>query len=292
MANKLLGQHFLRNAAVAEKIVRAVAPQRGEVIFEVGMGHGELTRPLARACADAHAKLFSLEKDRALVDAAMTAEPAAGPAAVPAQGVEIVQGDALEFFASERFVQETAGNTYKVVGNIPYYLTGRLLRIMNEAAHRPARCVFMVQKEVAERLTAQPPRMNRLAASVQFSAEPTIIAAVPRENFQPVPEVDSAVVVLNAKLDDTKPDVRDSADPGAGSSAPYYAAVHALFAQPRKTVLNNIAASSLLTAKGTNKQMIEEDLVRTGLNPAARPQNLSIDDIMKIARIFFTNVRR
>ena len=88
----------------------------------------------------------------------------------------------------------------KIVGNIPYYITGKLLRIISELEHKPERTVLLIQKEVALRICATPPDMNRLAASVQFWADAEIIAHVPRNDFSPAPEVDSAVVVLNAKI--------------------------------------------------------------------------------------------
>ncbi|MCL4527980.1 MAG: rRNA adenine N(6)-methyltransferase family protein [Chloroflexi bacterium] len=214
MANKLLGQHFLRNAAVAEKIAHAVMPRRGEIVFEIGAGHGELTRLLARTCTVNGARLLSIEKDAALADAL------SGSLAPGENGaIEIVHGDALKFFASARLKEEVRNHPYRVVGNIPYYLTGRLLRILSEVERWPVRCVIMIQREVAERIMAQPPHMNRLAASVQFWAEPSILTTVSKENFQPMPAVDSAVIMLDSK--------------NTVFSARYYAAVRALFAQPR-----------------------------------------------------------
>lgn len=269
MANKLLGQHFLKNPAVAKKIIHALAPQRGEVIVEIGAGHGELTRELAKACAENDCKLFSIEKDRALAERLAAERPVKD-----LDHARIVHGDALTLFAAGFPEKEAAGRPYKIVGNIPYYLTGRLLRLMSERPRHPLRCVFMLQKEVAERIVAKPPHMNRLAASVQFWAEPKIVAVVPKENFYPIPKVNSAVVALDAKLD---------AKPDKPQLAPrYYAALRALFAQPRKTILNNLIGKS---TKGKNE--IASAIRESGLDPSDRPQNATVEAIARIAEALF-----
>jgi 16S rRNA (adenine1518-N6/adenine1519-N6)-dimethyltransferase len=131
----------------------------------------------------------------------------------------------------------------------------------------------MVQKEVAERICAEPPRMNRLAASVQFWAQPKIIARVPRTDFSPPPEVESAVVEFTVRA------------PAIGNGLPeerYYKAMRAIFAQPRKTVLNNVAAGS-----GGNRNEIAASLSALAIDPNSRPQDLSIEKISRIAENFF-----
>jgi 16S rRNA (adenine1518-N6/adenine1519-N6)-dimethyltransferase len=252
MPNKFLGQHFLKDASVVQKIVAAIDPQRGETIVEIGPGHGELTRSLAEVCKKSGAKILAIEKDAALA------------AALKMQiDVEIIEGDALEILG------ERLTPPFKIVGNIPYYLTGRLLRIVSELPQKPERCVFMVQKEVALRTMGEPPRMNRLAASVQFWAAPKIIVAVPKESFDPQPEVDSAVLLLEGL----------AGDRSAKSSEHYYSALRALFAQPRKTVQNNLAAQ-------LGKEGATDALRRAGIDPSLRPQNLSVENIRTIGDNF------
>lgn len=277
MANKLLGQHFLKNPAVVKKIISTLAPQRGEVVIEIGAGHGELTRELAKACAENDCELFSIEKDPALAEE-LAAERLATErltAERPAKDIghaRIVRGDALKLFAAGFAEKEAAGRPYKIVGNIPYYLTGHLLRLLSELPRHPLRSVFMLQKEVAERIVAEPPRMNRLAASVQFWAKPKIVAAVPKENFHPMPKVDSAVVMLNAKPTDDE----------TISTSRYYVALRALFAQPRKTILNNLISKSAKT-----KDEIASAIRESGLNPNDRPQNATVEAITRIAEALF-----
>lgn len=253
-----LGQHFLKNATVLEAIVAAIAPDDGDRIVEIGPGHGELTAPLLRAArGKTHCEIFCIEKDRSLVAGLRSFAPHA----------TIVEGDAL------KLLPEIAGNIpqCKIAGNIPYYITGKLLRVVSELERRPERTVLLVQKEVAERIRAAPPAMNRLAASVQFWANAAIVARVPRNDFTPPPDVDSAVIVL-----DRKPGNEMSAiDP-----ALYYKAVRAIFAQPRKTILNNVAAAGL---KAPPKEDVANLLHTIGIDPNGRPQNITIDAIIALA---------
>jgi 16S rRNA (adenine1518-N6/adenine1519-N6)-dimethyltransferase len=261
MPNKFLGQHFLRNVSVIKKIVAAIDPQKNETIIEVGPGHGELTRPLAEACAVQGAKLIAIEKDKSLADELGVKER--GP------HIEIISSDVLEVLKSPF---PNSDLPFKIVGNIPYYLTGHLLRIISELENRPLRCVFTVQKEVAERMCARSGRMNRLAASVQFWADAKIIASVPKKDFLPPPKVDSAVVVLdkNERL-------------ASIVNKKYFIAMRTVFSQPRKTILNNLVSRE----GGGDKEFIKKELEKIHIRPGSRPQDLSIEEIRAVARVFF-----
>jgi 16S rRNA (adenine1518-N6/adenine1519-N6)-dimethyltransferase len=259
MANKLLGQHFLKNEAVLKNIIDALQPTAGDKIVEIGPGNGELTAPLAERCANIGCEILAIEKDAALADGLIQRKKWSN--------VRIVKGDALALLTE---LPETQKNKYKIVGNIPYYLTGHLLRVISELGNRPERCVLMVQKEVAERIIARPPKMNRLAASVQFWAIPEIAEVVSRDNFIPKPKVDSAIVVFNAKSEKIPVEAEH-----------YYATVRALFAQPRKTILNNLSAAY---GEQKEKDKISRGLQNIGVNPGARPQDLSIQSIMGITQ--------
>jgi 16S rRNA (adenine1518-N6/adenine1519-N6)-dimethyltransferase len=276
MPNKLLGQHFLKNRSVAQKMIEALGLARGDTVFEIGAGHGELTVPLVEAVQKIGGTIFAIEKDVSLAENLKIRLSGAG-----VDGVQIISGDALEFLKS-RFA---AGNSsaasnepYKLVGNIPYYLTGHLLRTAGELDPLPARCVFTVQKEVAERIVAKPPKMNRLAASIQFWAEPKVIVSVPKESFFPAPTVDSAIIMLETKQQPKS------------DAARYYETMRTLFAQPRKTVLNNLSARKWEgTGAGTRmqKEKIAGALQKIGISPLLRPQNLTIENISAIAEAFF-----
>ncbi len=204
-----------------------------------------------------------------------------GKTATP-EPLSIIEGDALKLLP-EIVAQLPREARYKIVGNIPYYITGKLLRVVSELEYAPERVIVLIQEEVAERICAAPPAMNRLAASVQFWADATIIARVPRNDFSPPPKVDSAVIVLknnflakNAVRDrKIKASVQHAIEPTR-----YYKTVRAIFAQPRKTLLNNL---SVIAGKGVTKEHIITHLQKIGIDPAARPQDLSIEQIIAIA---------
>jgi len=272
-----LGQHFLKNDSVIKKIIAALELCEGDTITEIGPGHGELTLPLASACAATGATLAVIEKDAKLAEALKE----------KLAGVAIAQGDALTILP--KMIADTKqipfAKKYKLVGNLPYYITGKLLRIISElgAEQKPERCIFMVQLEVAERIVAVPPSMNRLAASVQFWANTEIVAHVGRGEFSPPPKVDSAVIALKEKAitEGKGQPEKEKIDP-----ALYYRAMHGLFAQPRKTVLNNFAALSNEKASANHrKDELATQLRNIGIDPEARPQNLDIQQIIAVAKI-------
>jgi 16S rRNA (adenine1518-N6/adenine1519-N6)-dimethyltransferase len=263
-----LGQHFLKNAAVLEKIVDALTLADDDRVIEIGPGHGELTAPLAHAARGKRCEIFCIEKDHALISgleqfAAQENLITTGPR------VTIIEGDALKLLPD---MAET-----KIVGNIPYYITGKLLRTISELKNKPKRTVLLIQKEVALRICAAPPEMNRLGASVQFWADAKIVAHVSRKDFSPMPDVDSAVIVLDTKIFAEKENSTRDLDPTL-----YYRAVRAIFAQPRKTLLNNLSASA---GKTILKNDIGAQIKKIGIDPDARPQNLGVDQIASIARL-------
>jgi 16S rRNA (adenine1518-N6/adenine1519-N6)-dimethyltransferase len=265
---RYLGQHFLKNTAVIKKIVAALDLQSGEIIIEVGPGHGELTIPLAAAAKKIGAKIFAVEKDKELAEALR-----AKVEGTDIGDVEIISDDILLFLKTGG-ASGISTSPFKIAGNIPYYLTGHLLRTLGELNRKPDRAVLMMQAEVAERICATPPRMNRLAASVQFWAKPKIVARVPRTDFSPPPEVDSAVIeLINLP----------GASNGTRAQETYYAAMRAIFAQPRKTTLNNIAGHV-----EAPKNDLAASLLALGIDPKSRPQDLSVKNIAEIARSFFS----
>lgn len=253
-----LGQHFLKNPAAIKKIVSVLDPAK-ESIIEIGPGAGALTKPLTEVCANTGCKIFAIEKDPDLADEARKWK---------LSDLEIIEGDVLRVLPD--LVSRLKGK-YKIVGNIPYYLTGFLLRTIGELEPKPELTVLTLQKEVADRLVADPPKMNRLAASVQFWAEPKIISILRRGEFSPPPKVDSAVISLIP--------TKKYADVSSGA---YYQAMRALFAQPRKTVLNNL--------RGTSEKSVEKlsaELTKLGIDLKSRPQNLRIEDVVALAKNMF-----
>jgi len=253
-----LGQHFLEDEETLEKIAAGLEIKKTDVVVEIGPGHGELTRHLVEYHPK---KIIAIEKDKSLADSLPQRFPHL-PAGVK---IEVVSADILKALSSLRL------RRYKLIGNIPFYITGRLLRVLSELKNKPEIIVLTVQKEVAERITAQPPRMNLLAAITQFWTDPEIIGFIPRQKFSPPPEVDSAIIRLSPKK--TKnPDQ-------------YYRFVKILFKQPRKTILNNLLAISK-----NHEERTMEELKKAGLAPSSRPQNLNIKMIISLASLLKNDI--
>jgi len=251
-----LGQHFLVNPAPVRIALEALAVEKGDTVIEIGPGNGALTFPLRETARRAGANLTLIERDNNLA--------AELRARLRDADVEIIEGDAVlklpELLARER-------NHVKIAGNIPFYITGKLLRVFGEAPRPPERTVLMVQKEVAERLLAKPPKFNLLAAAVQFWATPKLLALVSRDSFSPPPKVDSALILLERRSARTEKERKR-----------YYNALRDIFRQPRKTVLNNVRK-----ATGMSRKETENLLLRLLLPQSVRPQNLSPEDILHIA---------
>lgn len=281
-----LGQHFLKNNAVIERIAAALEIKSGETIVEIGPGHGELTGELlaysfellGKMGGEAAIKIVAVEKDARLAEE-LRKKFAAD------KNIEVVGGDVLKLLPSLPESCQLKANIWKLVGNIPYYITGHLLRTISELENKPAVSVLTIQKEVAERIVAAPPRMNRLAASVQFWATPKILGDISKRDFRPEPGVDSAIIKLEAR----------SMKHEAGEEN-YYRAVRMLFAQPRKTILNNLTTPHFRPSEGGdprtatwNKEKVSELLLKIGILPENRPQNLTVEEIEKIAQFFFSN---
>jgi len=193
-ARKGLGQHFLIDREVLELIVEAAGLTPADIVVEVGPGLGVLTRELAGKAG----WVITVELDDRLATALK--QTLASLHNVTVLNEDILKLDAAALIKEERSkfpaaMGKPAG--YKVVANLPYYITSPVLRHFLEASTRPQTMVVMVQKEVAEAITARPGRMSLLSASVQFYGEPTIVSYVPARCFYPMPEVDSAILKVS-----------------------------------------------------------------------------------------------
>jgi 16S rRNA (adenine1518-N6/adenine1519-N6)-dimethyltransferase len=286
---KRLGQHFLREKEFLKKIVDALELRPDDVVIEIGAGHGEITFPLLEECElRGCKKIIAIERDPRL---AVSLELLAFRGGAKKK-LQIVKGDIRQMLPPLTKSYKLKPKSFKLVGNIPYYLTGYLLRLIGELEHKPRCCVFTLQREVAERLTLGPPKMNKLAASVQFWAEPEVLALIPKRYFRPQPKVDAAVVRLTTREDTRlRPPSPDFGGQGgqrkpasAQASADreerekYYKAVTILFRQPRKTILNNLAYAG-------GREDMRQKLLQVGIDPMSRPQNLAVSDIRRIASV-------
>ncbi len=266
-----LGQHFLKNPLKIKEILTALELKNDDAVIEIGAGHGELTKNLkieisASPASGSNLKIFAIEKDEKMARSLRNSITKNG------DSIEIINGDALKIIP--RLTVQLSN--YKIVGNIPYYITGRLLRTIGELGNKPEIVVLTVQKEVAERIIAKPPRMNLLAASVQFWANPEIVGHIPKREFQPIPKVDSAIVKLTLITLTSR-----SAWKCYKIDSAYYKIIKILFKQPRKTILNNLSASFKA------RKAITEILIKNKVEPNARPQDLDLETIKNLAEMLY-----
>jgi 16S rRNA (adenine1518-N6/adenine1519-N6)-dimethyltransferase len=253
---KKLGQNFLKDSRALDRIVSVLGIVPEDVVVEIGPGHGELTRRILEYNPK---ELIAIEKDHSLIEYYLQ------KLIDEHKNLHVVEGDAL--IELPRLADHLA--SYKLIGNIPYYITGHLLRTIGVLEKKPACIVLTVQKEVAERVCAQPPKMNLLAASVQAWGSAEIIRYISKKSFKPSPKVDSAVVKIIPNQEN--------------SDVSFYPFVRALFSQPRKVIINNIKSLDF------PRETIEKNLLLVGIDLKARAQNLTIEQIKKLSRLFTRN---
>ena len=239
--------------------------QSGETIIEVGPGKGALTLPMAENLQFTiyNLQIIAIEKDGELIRQLNKKIKD-----LELKNIKVIEGDVLKILPE--LVSKLKIVNYKLVGNIPYYITGKLLRTISELKNKPAVSVLMVQKEVAERICATPPKMNLLAAATQYWTNPKIILNLKAKEFDPPPEVDSAVIKLKSKIQNLEPKIAKK----------YYKLIHVIFKQPRKTLLNNLK-------EGTHvpKEELETMIKSLDLPLNCRPQNLTIEKILKLTKL-------
>ena len=300
---RYLGQHFLINKDKIRNIVEALGMKDGNVIIEIGPGHGELTDELVNKFISLKVKKFkiiAIEKDKKLAEILRNKmalpyreAPYLDKEIVGSVGsVEVIEGDVLKNLKSQilklKFTNQKSKiiKNLKIVGNIPYYITGYLLRILGELKNKPSLIILTVQKEVAERICAKPPRMNLLAASVQFWAKPEIVDFISRKDFEPMPKVDSAIIKIMVRPALPYREVPVMKTSNKNHSKNYYRLIKILFKQPRKTIINNLEFRIKdLELRAKNRQKLKEKLTEIGVKPNARPQDLSIGQIKKLAEM-------
>jgi len=221
-----LGQHFLKDEAALAAIVAAGDLSASDTVLEVGPGEGALTRPLLQTGA----KVVAVEKDPALIEKlkqVFQEETESGQ-------LELIQSDIRDIDTEELF----ADQSYKLVANIPYYLTGQLIEETLTSQHQPTKVVLLIQKEVAERIIAPDGKESILALSVKVFGKPEIIQIVPATSFDPPPKVDSAILEISAVSRNFFNDVDE---------AKFFALIKRGFGHKRKTLANNLATDPQFT---------------------------------------------
>jgi 16S rRNA (adenine1518-N6/adenine1519-N6)-dimethyltransferase len=252
---KRLGQNFLIDENVLRKIVKAADLSKEDVVLEVGSGIGNLTIELAKRAK----KVIAVEKDKRMIEILKENLK-------EFRNVEIVEGDIREMICA---IVKKMAKDYKVVANIPYYLTSHLIRKFLELEKKPKLIVLMVQKEVAQRICAKPPKMNFLAVSVQFYAKPQIISFVSKNCFWPKPKVDSAIIKITPRKILWRSDLHNL----------FFKIVRAGFSHPRKQIVNNLSEKLKI-----DKEKVKEWLLKNKIQPSQRAETLSVEDWIKLIK--------
>jgi 16S rRNA (adenine1518-N6/adenine1519-N6)-dimethyltransferase len=279
---KSLGQNFLTSGSIAQKIAES-ADIKGANVLEIGPGEGFLTKYLA----DSDAHVLAIEIDQRLVTSLkkqFTGNHACHPREsgdlendqlsqshwIPGQArddktrVTVIEGDILETNLP-RLIEENNFQNYKVVANLPYYITSKIIRLFLETKHPPQEMILMVQKEVGERIVAKDGKESILSISVKFYADPEILFEVGKENFDPIPKVDSVVIKIKRREDISDVDTKK-----------FFSLVRAGFSAKRKMLVNNLANL------GYPRAELLEILKKAGLEPTVRAEKLSVEDWMEL----------
>ncbi len=265
---KSLGQNFLTNEEIAKEITESV-DIKGCNVLEIGPGKGILTKYLAEKAGEVLAveidknltknleKLFRVETRHCLVSTDRN------------EKIKIIEGDVLKINLP-KLIEENNFQNYKVVANLPYYITSKIIRLFLETKYSPREMILMVQKEVGERIVALDGKESILSVSVKFYADPEILFEVGKENFDPVPKVDSAVIRISRKKNPPEADV-----------SKFFSLVKAGFSAKRKMLVNN------LSNLGHPKAELLEILKKAGLDPTIRAEKLKVEDWVKLCELSF-----
>jgi len=255
-ARKGLGQHFLIDRTVLPAIISAAGLTASDTVIEVGPGPGILTRELAGNAG----RVIAVELDDRLADALKKTFASAS-------NVSVVNQNILDIDPSSM-----TDRPYKVVANLPYYITSPVLRHFLEAAVKPQRMVLMVQKEVAEVIAAEPGKRSLLSISVQFYGKPEIIRYVPARSFYPAPEVDSALIRI---------DLYSQPPVAVTDEASFFQLVRAGFTASRKQLVNSLA-QGLNIQKSRSLSLLEQ----AHIAPQRRAETLTLDEWAQLWQVF------
>ncbi|MGD8405250.1 MAG: 16S rRNA (adenine(1518)-N(6)/adenine(1519)-N(6))-dimethyltransferase RsmA [Anaerolineales bacterium] len=253
-ADKRLGQNFLQDPYALEKIAQVAEIQPTDTVLEIGPGLGSLTRYLAARAQ----KVVAVELDEKLF-------PALEVVISPYRNIQLVHGDMLGIEPGEIIEQDD----YLIVANIPYYITSALIRHLLESTPRPRRIVLTIQKEVAERICAEPGDMSLLALSVQVYGQPRVAANIPARAFFPAPKVDSSVLVV---------DIYSTPIVDENLLETFFQLIKAGFSQKRKKLRNSISAGMRQSPAEAEKLLSSADI-----DPQRRAETLSIYEWGKLS---------
>jgi 16S rRNA (adenine1518-N6/adenine1519-N6)-dimethyltransferase len=250
-----LGQHFLKNAYYAHVLAQSLGAMPGETIVEIGPGKGILTKELLKTGA----RVVAIEKDEELLPVLQTVfktEIASG-------ALEIIMNDIREVMPESIGL---TGKSYTLGANIPYYITGEIIRQFLSTTAQPRTIALLVQKEVAQRIISK--KESLLSLSVKAYGVPRIATKVAAGNFSPAPKVDSAILVIEHISHNRFTDVSEKI---------FFEVLHAGFASKRKQLLNNLGEKY-------GKEKAAKVLLDCGINPKTRAEELNVDQWIQISK--------
>ncbi len=251
--NKRLGQNFLISKTILREIIKAANLKPSDIILEIGPGLGVLTKELAKKVK----KVIAIEKDKKLTDILKKELDND-----KIKNIQVINQDILKFESSSFNLKES----YKLIANLPYYITGPVIRMFLESTKPPELMVLMVQKEVGKRICAQPPKMSKLAVFSQFYGKPEIVKFVSKKSFRPQPKVDSVILRIEPLALTDKRLIKTN-------RKLFSKIVRAGFSQPRKQLINNFSKSLELS-----REKVEKWLKEYKIQPNQRAESLTLED--------------
>ncbi len=252
-AKKSLGQHFLTSHAIIAEIISSSNISPTDTVLEIGPGRGILTRGLL----DTEAKVIAVEKDDTLI-----------PELQKKFAKEIASGK-LSLVHEDILDMKPLAGAYKLVANIPYYITGQIIRQFLEIENQPASMTLLIQKEVAERIVARDGKESLLSLSVKVFGTPRLVRKVLPGSFTPPPTVDSAILTVN--------DISRKKLSGVEEKK-FFVLLHLGFAHKRKQLLPNLAETSEY-----KKDILTEVFARCGLDNKCRAEDVSLEQWIELA---------
>jgi len=271
-AQKSLGQNFLIDKEVLEKITKAAELSNADFVIEIGPGFGTLTLPLAENAG----RVLAIETDKKILS--ILRALSSGYQNIDLLPANVLRLDGKELYNRYKIWSKTRNKKtqYKLVSSLPYYITSAVLKQFLETEYQPDLIVVMVQKEVAKRIVAKPGEMSLLSLSVQFFGKPEIVAIVPNDAFWPKPKVDSAIlkIVPDPKIQHDVNDIKK-----------FFRMLKAGFGEKRKQLHNSLSGGLNI-----NDATVREKLKYIGISPKARAQELSLTQWVKLFQQFKQNI--
>ncbi|MFA6272393.1 MAG: 16S rRNA (adenine(1518)-N(6)/adenine(1519)-N(6))-dimethyltransferase RsmA [Patescibacteria group bacterium] len=252
------GQNFLVDEEVLDAIVDSAQLKPDDNVLEIGAGFGPLTKKLAEKVN----KVWAVELEKRFIPALKKLEKS-----FPA--IEVIHQDIIKMDVSKLM----GGEQYKIVANIPYNITSYVLRKFLEQDPKPKTMSVLIQKEVAERITAKPSELSLLAVSVQYFGNPRIVRAVSKDCFWPKPKVDSSVIMIEGIKSDKQIKEENTQNGYNFTQKQFFQVVKGGFSAKRKQIHNNLTNSFHADA-----QKIKGILSENGIKPELRPQDITIND--------------